>query len=174
MAKPAKAVVWPPSDAELPKAPLATICRSLTGGTPLRAAKLTAKARSSAPPISPPMTIALIGMRMDLVYFLLITQIVLFQKSGSEVLWRHENVWPALRRVVHEIPVRPHRVDVVLRQLSSPEMKDLSVPPPEDMHHWQLHVVGVPLALVIGLIGGFRPGDQRDLRPSPLPGPCVD
>ena len=89
-------------------------------------------------------------------------------------MWRSGNVWPALWRKVHEIPIRPHRVDVIRRQFSSPEMKNLSILPPEYMHHGPLHIIGVSLAFVIGLIGRLRPGNQRDLGPSTLFGPRID
>src|SRR5206468_6977654 len=81
---------------------------------------------------------------------LLLFQIILFQEFGPELLWRREKVRPALWREVHEIPIRPDRVDVIARQFGSPEMKNLSALLPEDMHHGPLHVVGVSLAFVIG------------------------
>src|SRR5881409_2089748 len=61
-------------------------------------------------------------------------QIVFFQEFGPEVLRRGGNVRPTLWRKVHEIPIRPHRVDVIARQFSSPEMKNPSILPPEYMH----------------------------------------
>ena len=105
---------------------------------------------------------------------LLLVQIVFFQEFGPEILRRSGNVWPTLRRKVHEIPIRPHRVDVIRRQFSSPEMENLSILLPEYMHHWPLHIIGVSLAFVIGLIGRVRSGNQRDLRPSTLFGPRID
>src|SRR2546426_321027 len=92
---------------------------------------------------------------------LLLIQIVLFQEFGPELLWRSGNVWPPLWRKVHEIPIRPHRVDMIRRQFRSPEMKNLSILLPEYMHHWQLHIIGVSLALVTGLIGRLRSRNQR-------------
>src|SRR5439155_16133800 len=59
---------------------------------------------------------------------LVLVQIVLFQELRPEILWRSGNVRPTLWREVHEIPIRPHRVDMIPRQFSSPEMKDFSVP----------------------------------------------
>src|SRR5580704_12704949 len=53
-------------------------------------------------------------------------------------------------------------------------MKNLSVLLPEYMHHWQLHIIRVSLALVVGLIGRLRSGNQRDLRPAPFLGPRID
>src|SRR5580704_7124691 len=35
---------------------------------------------------------------------LLLVLVVFLQEFGSELLWRRGNVWPALRRKVHEIP----------------------------------------------------------------------
>src|SRR5712664_3414364 len=105
---------------------------------------------------------------------LLLIQIVFFQEFGPEILWRSGNVWPTLWRKVHEIPIGPHRVDMIPRQFSSPEMKDFSILPPEYMHHWQLHIIRVSLAFVIGLIGRVRSGNQRNLRPSTLFGPRID
>src|ERR1700681_3082927 len=84
---------------------------------------------------------------------LLLIQIVFFQEFGPEILWRSGNVWPALWRKVHEIPIRPHRVDMIPRQFGPPEMKDFSIQPPKHMHHWQLHIIRFSLAFVIGLIG---------------------
>ena len=81
---------------------------------------------------------------------LLLIQIVFFQEFGPESLWRSWNVWPTLWRKVHEIPIWPNRVDMIPRQFSSPEMKNLSFLPPKYMHHWQLHIIRVSLAFVIG------------------------
>src|SRR5438045_5487634 len=64
---------------------------------------------------------------------LLLIQIVLLQEFGPELLWRSGNIWPPLRREVHEIPIRPHRVDMIHRRFSPPEMKNLSALPPEYM-----------------------------------------
>src|ERR1700682_2166592 len=101
-------------------------------------------------------------------------QIVFFQEFGPEILWRSGNIWPTLWRKVHEIPIGPHRVDMIPRQFSSPEMKDFSILPPEYMHHWQLHIIRVSLAFVIGLIGRVRSRKQRDLPPPALCGPRID
>src|SRR6516162_3858927 len=57
---------------------------------------------------------------------LLLIQIVFFQEFGPEILWRSGNVWPTLRRKVHDIPIRPHGVDMIGRQLGPPEMENLS------------------------------------------------
>src|ERR1700722_1621468 len=84
---------------------------------------------------------------------LLLFQIVFFQECGPEILWRSGNVWPPLWRKVHEIPIWPHRVDMIRRQFSSPEMINLSILSPKYMHHRQLHISRVSLAFVIGLIG---------------------
>src|SRR5260370_18920542 len=81
---------------------------------------------------------------------------------------------PPPRRKVNEIPVRPNPVNMIARQFSRPEMKDLSIPPPKYMHHRPLHVIRVSLALIIGLIGRARSGNQRNLRPSTLFGPRID
>src|ERR1700676_397304 len=97
---------------------------------------------------------------------LLLFQVVLFKESGPESLRRNGNVRPPLWRKVHEIPVRPHRIDVIPLQFSAPEMTNPSVAPREDMHNRQLHVVGLSLALVIGLIGRLESRDQGNLRPS--------
>src|SRR5258708_27168767 len=105
---------------------------------------------------------------------LLLIQIVFFQEFGPEILWRSGNVWPTLWRKVHEIPIRPHRVDMIPRQFSSPEMKDFSILLPKYMHHWQLHIIRVSLAFVIGLIRRVRSGNQCNLRPSTLFGPRID
>src|SRR4029077_5292253 len=105
---------------------------------------------------------------------LLLVQIVFFQEFGPEILWRSGNVWPPLWRKVHEIPIRPPRVAMIRRQLSSPEMINLSSLPPKYMHHWQLHIIRVSLAFVIGLIGRVRSGNQRDLRPSTFFRPRID
>ena len=105
---------------------------------------------------------------------LLLIQIVFFQEFGPEILWRSGNVWPTLWRKVHEIPIRPHRVHMIRRQFSSPKMKDFSILPPKYMHYWPLHIIGVSLAFVIGLIGRVRSGNQRNLRPSTLFGPRID
>ena len=42
------------------------------------------------------------------------------------------------------------------------------------MHDRKLHVVRVALTLVVSLVAGLESGNQRDLRPSTLPGPRVD
>jgi hypothetical protein len=42
------------------------------------------------------------------------------------------------------------------------------------MHHRQLHVVGLFLAFVIGLVGRLESGDQRYLRPAALFSPGID
>ena len=47
---------------------------------------------------------------------LLLIQIVFFQEFGPERLRRSGNVRPALRRKVHEIPIWPHRVDMIRRR----------------------------------------------------------
>src|SRR5262249_9794537 len=81
----------------------------------------------------------------------LLVQIVLFQKLRPELLrWRHI-VRPALRREVEQIPVRPHAVDMLRHGLGGPEMKGLAVALCEGMHHRQLHVVALALALVVRL-----------------------
>src|SRR5688572_4960188 len=51
---------------------------------------------------------------------LLLIQIVFFQEFRPEVLWRSVNVWPTLWRKVHEIPIGPHRVDMIFHRFSSP------------------------------------------------------
>src|ERR1700680_150048 len=104
---------------------------------------------------------------------LLLFQIVFFQEFGPESLWRSGNVRPTLWRKVHEIPIRPHRVDMICRQFSSPEMKNLSILPPKYMHHWPLHIIRVSLAFVIGLISRVRSGSQGNLRPSTSSGPRI-
>src|ERR687893_589542 len=85
--------------------------------------------------------------------------VVFFQEFGPELLWRSGNVWPPLWRKVHEIPIRPYRVEMIRRQFSSPEMKNLSILPPKYMHNWPLHIIRVSLALVIGLISRLRSGN---------------
>src|SRR5919109_3191839 len=105
---------------------------------------------------------------------LLLVQIVLFQEFGPELLWRRGNVRPALWRKVHEIPVRPHRVEVIRCRLSSPEMKNLSVQLPKHMHHRPLHIIRVSLALVIRLVGRLRTGHHWNLRPSTSLSPRID
>ena len=105
---------------------------------------------------------------------LLLIQIVFFQEFGPEILWRSGNVGTTLWRKVHEIPIRPHRVDMIPRQFSPPEMKDFPILPPEYVHHWPLHIIRVSLAFVIGLIGRVESRNQRDLRPSTLFGPRID
>ena len=104
----------------------------------------------------------------------LLIQIVFFQEFGPEILWRSGNVWSTLWRKVHEIPIRPHRVDMIRRQFSSPEMENLSILPPKYMHHRPLHIIRVSLAFVIGLIGRVGSGNKRYLRPSTLSGPRID
>src|SRR5256885_6378568 len=89
---------------------------------------------------------------------LLLIQVVFFQEFGPELLWRSGNVWPPLWGKVHEIPIRPHRVEMIHHPFRSPEMKNLSIPLPEYMHHWPLHIIRVSLAFVIGLIGRLRSG----------------
>src|ERR1700692_1498478 len=91
---------------------------------------------------------------------LLLIQIVFFQEFGPEILWRSGNVWPTPWRKVHEIPIRPHRVDMIRRRLSSPEMKNRSTLPPKYMHHRPLHIIRVSLAFGIGLIGRRPSGKQ--------------
>src|SRR4030095_5129851 len=105
---------------------------------------------------------------------LLLSQIVLLQELRPEILGRRVIVRPTLWSEVHEIPVRPHRVDVIRHRLGSPEMKNASVLFPEDMHHGPLHIARRPLAPVIGLIGGAESRNQRDLRPATYPSPLVD
>src|SRR5215510_725528 len=73
-------------------------------------------------------------------------QIVLFQEFGPESLWRSGNIWPTLRRKVHEIPIQPHRIDMIRRQFSPSEVKNPSTSPHEYMHHWPLHVFRFTLA----------------------------
>ena len=105
---------------------------------------------------------------------LLFVQIVFFQELRPEILRRSGNVWSTLRRKVHEIPIRPDRVDVICRQFSSPEMENLPILFPKYMHHRPLHIIGIALAFVVGLIGRVRSGNQPDLRPSTLFGPRID
>jgi hypothetical protein len=99
---------------------------------------------------------------------LLPIQVVFIQKFGPKILWRGGNVWPTLWRKVHEIPIQPNRIDMIHRRFSSPEMKNLSIPPLKYMHYWPLHIIRVSLALVIGLIERVRSGNQRNLRPTTL------
>src|SRR6185436_1373353 len=105
---------------------------------------------------------------------LFLFQVVLLKEPGPKRLRRNGNVRPPLRGKVHEIPVRPHRIDVISLQLRSPEMKNPSIAAHEDMHDRQLHVVGLALALVVGLKGRFESRGQRNLRPPTLPRPRVD
>jgi hypothetical protein len=105
---------------------------------------------------------------------LLFVEIVFFQELRPEILRRSGNVWSTLRRKVHEIPIRPDRVDVICRQFSSPEMENLPILFPKYMHHRPLHIIGIALAFVVGLIGRVRSGNQPDLRPSTLFGPRID
>ena len=71
---------------------------------------------------------------------------------------RRVEIWPALGREVHQVPIRPHRVDVVRHRFGSPEMIDLSVLFREHMHYGLLHIVGIAiLALVISLKRRFKP-----------------
>src|SRR5215472_14295407 len=72
---------------------------------------------------------------------LLPIEVVCFQEFGPEILWRRGDVWSTVWRKVHEIPIRPHRVNVIPRQFSSPEMEHRSIALHEHMHHWPLHVV---------------------------------
>ena len=48
-------------------------------------------------------------------------RIMFFQEFGPEILRRSGNVWPALWRKVHQIPIRPHRVDMIRRSVSVPQ-----------------------------------------------------
>jgi hypothetical protein len=96
-----------------------------------------------------------------------VTRCLLMTQSGHDV-------WSTLRRKVHEIPIRPDRVDVICRQFSSPEMENLPILFPKHMHHRPLHIIGIALAFVVGLIGRVRSGNQPDLRPSTLFGPRID
>src|SRR6516164_8516411 len=101
-------------------------------------------------------------------------QIVLFEELGPERLWRRGNVRPSLRCEIHQIPIRPDRIDMIPFQFSAPEMKNPPVLAPEDVHHRQLHVIRRSLTFVVRLIGTLESGDQRNLRPSAFPGPRVD
>src|SRR5437867_9205498 len=129
--------------------------------------------RSAVAPRQPRFGSALVVLVVAAAKLLLI-QIVFFQEFGPEVLWRSGNVWPTLWRKVHEIPIRPHCVDMIRHRFSSPEMKDLSILLPKYMHHWQLHVIRVSLTFVIGLIGRVKSGNQRNLGPSASFGPRID
>src|SRR3954470_3857600 len=54
---------------------------------------------------------------------LLLVQVVLLQEFRPESLWRSGNVRPALRRKVHQVPVRPplcFHLDTEARSCSSP------------------------------------------------------
>jgi hypothetical protein len=68
-------------------------------------------------------------------------EVVSFQEFRAEILWRRGDVRSTVWRKVHEIPIRPHRVNVIPREFSSPEMEDCSIALHEHMHHWPLHVV---------------------------------
>src|SRR5438046_8198400 len=103
-----------------------------------------------------------------------LVQIVLFQEFGPEFLRRSGNVRASLRREVHQIPIGPYRIEMISFQFGSPEMKDLSVELPEYMHHRPLHIIGLALAFVVGLIGRLRSRNQRHLRPLALCGPRID
>src|SRR4051812_18212195 len=105
---------------------------------------------------------------------LVFAQIVFFQEFGPEVLWRSRNVWPTLWRKVHQIPIRPHRVDMVCRQLSPPKMINLSALLSKHMHYWPLQIIGLSLTFVIGLKWRVIPRYQRNLRPSSLFSPRID
>ena len=105
---------------------------------------------------------------------LLLIQIMLFQEFGPEILWRSGEVWPALWREVHQIPIRPHCINMIRWQLSCPEVKNLSVPLPKHMHHRPLHIVGLSLAFVVGLEWRVVARYQRNLRPSTLFRPRID
>ena len=82
-------------------------------------------------------------------------QIILFQEFGPEILRGSGNIRPAFGRKVHQIPIRPDRVDVIRHPFGSLEMEDFPILFLENMHHGQLHIVRVFLAFVIGLKGGF-------------------
>ena len=101
-------------------------------------------------------------------------QIVLFKELGPERLWRRGNVRPALRGEIHEIPIRPDRIDMISLQFSAPEMRNPSVLASEDVHYRHLHVIRRCLTFVVRLIGRLESGDQRNLRPSAFPGTRVD
>jgi hypothetical protein len=57
------------------------------------------------------------AVRLDISPLMMATlffvQIVLFQEFRPERLGRSGNVWPALRGKIHEIPIRPHRVEMI-------------------------------------------------------------
>src|SRR5262245_37566904 len=63
---------------------------------------------------------------------------------------------------------------MIHHRFSAPEMKNLSIPLHEYMHHWQLHIIGISLAFVIGLIGRIESRYQFHLRPSTLLCPVID
>src|SRR5688500_6275902 len=79
---------------------------------------------------------------------LLLMQVVFLQELRAEILRWRVNVRAAFGRKVHQIPIGPHRVDMIGRELGGPGMKNLATAPGEDMHHRQLHVIGVALAFV--------------------------
>ena len=101
-------------------------------------------------------------------------QIILLQKLRPKLLWRRLSIRPSLWREVHQVPVRPHRVDMVRHGFRCPEMKNPAVAFCERMHHRKLLVVVLALAFVVRLKRRPVPGQQRNLRPAALPGPCVD
>src|SRR2546425_7974075 len=129
--------------------------------------------RSAVVPLQPCSRSALVVLVVAVAQ-LLLSQIVFFQEFGPEILWRSGNVWPTLWCKVHEIPIRPHRVDMIRHRFSSPEMKDLSILPPKYVHHWQLHIIRLSLTFVIGLIGRVESGNQRNLRPATFFCPRID
>ena len=76
---------------------------------------------------------------------------MLLQKLGTEILRRRHKVRTALGREIQQIPIGPDRVDMVRWQLAGPKMMDLPLFSFEDMHHRQLHIIGLALTFVVGL-----------------------
>src|SRR5688500_19451884 len=67
-------------------------------------------------------------------------EIVFLQEFGPEGLWRGVEVRPPFRREIHEIPIRPHGVQVIHHRFSPPEMSNPAFLSAEYVHHRQLHV----------------------------------
>ena len=104
----------------------------------------------------------------------LLVEKVLFQKLGSEVLWRRHTIRPSFGREIHQIPIRPNCVDMIPLQLGPPEMEDFIIDLSEHVQDRPLHVVVFTLTFVVSLVRRAVARYQVNLGPLPGPGPVID
>ena len=79
---------------------------------------------------------------------------VILEKLRTKVLRRRHAIRSTLWCKVHQVPVRPDRVDMIALQFCRPEMEDVTIDFAKYVQGRPLHIVVLALALVVLLISG--------------------